>query len=1037
MSAVSPPDPAPVPLGRDSGMTVDAVDGTALATHDGVAQPTARVPTQSAPPAIRVRLLEAELRAERRHAATTEERLRHVQATLQQALAQSEQHRIAVAELQTVLEATVPRLRTLEQALAERDRDGACRALERELAATRTAHAAELYRLRQEHAALADRLAATHTGTASDAQPRPHTTEQTLEHTLRELDEARLVPVELRAALGAAEHRATTLAARLAARDRTVDALRATRARIGHPLERAGAPHAPAPDAADHVRTLDTTIESLHAQLEERRITCIELQTVLDATERQLATVEATLAEREDERTARSGGPGTPGAEAERDPDTSHTELQDARQRVAELETQLRNTDTTLTQTLEQLEERRTAAIALDSLIRAGDQRIDALQATVARGDRELATLRAETEAQQERAAAEGAAARATIARLEGEGAALRDQLIERTAALAAATEREAGHRTAITEWAARHAALQSQLAAAEAGHRQLEHDVATLRDQQQRDADDIQHLRAEHGRLQRESEDVASRLFAARAEGAAAAQHSRDLEEEATTLRATVAQLRQLLAERDADTAAVRDEAGRTATALREFHDRRAALEEALQASTATCNAQEHALLSAESERDALRAQVANLNAAAGAFHDERHQLQQRIDTLIAEVGAAQQETDRVRRELTARERSAEDARQAHAAESNRDRETLERQAALLREAAGEREELTRQLAALGAAHTHASAELESLRTEHAMLVSPPRDDPAVALAPPPAPAAPSAAASTDRAETAGPASGPLTIVHIEDQPTGRDAVRAAVNRHAGTRYVCPQCPPAAAGRSATLFAINLLSRHLDPLAVIADAEKWGGQEPRAFTYASDSTRAAVLGLIEYFPFPFDPEACAARLLERPQGAHRVLTVSNHIELMTRLRTLLSSGRCSTTVALDGRQALDLVKPVNPEIVLIDLALPRGEGWDLINRLHAEPTTTAIPIALLWTQKLGSGIFRQYASRLVQDWRGAGTNIGTALQDLLHTRPPGTDAGLRSGWVERNDRPRWPARRHRPCCPGPHPRQENEPCWT
>ena len=163
----------------------------------------------------------------------------------------------------------------------------------------------------------------------------------------------------------------------------------------------------------------------------------------------------------------------------------------------------------------------------------------------------------------------------------------------------------------------------------------------------------------------------------------------------------------------------------------------------------------------------------------------------------------------------------------------------------------------------------------------------------------------------------------GPLTVVHIEDQPSCRDAVRAVVSRQPGTHYVCPQFPPAGTIRSSTLLAINLLCRHLDPLSVVAEAEKWGVHEPRAFTYCADGARTVVLGLVEYFPFPFDADACAARLFERPQETRRILTVSDHIELMTRLRMILSGGRCSTTMALDRRQALDLVKPVNPDIIL------------------------------------------------------------------------------------------------------------------
>jgi len=262
----------------------------------------------------------------------------------------------------------------------------------------------------------------------------------------------------------------------------------------------------------------------------------------------------------------------------------------------------------------------------------------------------------------------------------------------------------------------------------------------------------------------------------------------------------------------------------------------------------------------------------------------------------------------------------------------------------------------------------------------------------PALPLQPPSA--HPPAAATTAPAEkeraAAVTADSPLTIVHIEDQPGGRDAVRAAVSKQPGVRYVCPQFPPAGAIRSATLLTVNLMCRHLDPLAVIGDAPKWGVPEPRAFTYCSDGTRTMLLGLIEYFPFPFDPEACATRLLERPQGARRILAVSSHIELMTRLRTALSAGRCSTTVALDGRQALDLVKPVDPDTIVIDLAMPRGEALDTVHRLYARPNEAIIPIAFLWSQKLASGIFHQYAARLLQDWRGDNTGVAPALIKLL-----------------------------------------------
>ena len=240
-------------------------------------------------------------------------------------------------ELQTVLQATEPRLVALEQALGERDRQlaghrgnrrwpactrrdgenvepGAGRhgdALERELATTRAAHTAELERIRSEHGALAARLAARlaaaegRSPSATELQLRD--TELTLEHTLRELEESRLAAVGARRRTGrrrAARHDATGTA-----RGPRADHRGAAR-RACQPRPHAGsagdgrAPDTAAADNAGHNDAAAAALETARAQLEEQRITGIELQTILDATERRLAAVSATLADREREITA-------------------------------------------------------------------------------------------------------------------------------------------------------------------------------------------------------------------------------------------------------------------------------------------------------------------------------------------------------------------------------------------------------------------------------------------------------------------------------------------------------------------------------------------------------------------------------------------------------------------------------------------------------------------------------------------------------------------------------------------------------------
>jgi len=234
----------------------------------------------------------------------------------------------------------------------------------------------------------------------------------------------------------------------------------------------------------------------------------------------------------------------------------------------------------------------------------------------------------------------------------------------------------------------------------------------------------------------------------------------------------------------------------------------------------------------------------------------------------------------------------------------------------------------------------------------------------------------------------------GAITVVQIDDQPAMRDAVRAALSEVPDVHYVCAQEPPGAIGEPC-LLTLNLLARNVDPLALLSEADKWGLPEPRAFTYCAEAARSVGLGMIDYFPFPFDPEACAARLLER-LGIQRLLAVSGDIELMTRLRAILGGARSSTTIALDARQALDLIGPASPEVVLIDLALPRGEGLELASRLRTEAATAALPLGLLWTQRISPALLRQAAARIVRDGRVPTADVGQALVAWLRDEPSG-----------------------------------------
>ena len=171
--------------------------------------------------------------------------------------------------------------------------------------------------------------------------------------------------------------------------------------------------------------------------------------------------------------------------------------------------------------------------------------------------------------------------------------------------------------------------------------------------------------------------------------------------------------------------------------------------------------------------------------------------------------------------------------------------------------------------------------------------------------------------------------------VIHVEDHGALRDAIRAQVERCSGLQYAAlGECGTEVPGID-PLLAVNLLAKDCDPLEAICDA-RWGLHEPRAFTYLAAGNRGVIAGVTDIIAHPFSPDDCATRLLERPGGTQRLLMVSDKIEVMNEIRAVLNRVRCSTSVALDGRQAYDLVSMVKPDAILIDLTrrAPRASGW-------------------------------------------------------------------------------------------------------
>jgi two-component system, cell cycle response regulator DivK len=55
-----------------------------------------------------------------------------------------------------------------------------------------------------------------------------------------------------------------------------------------------------------------------------------------------------------------------------------------------------------------------------------------------------------------------------------------------------------------------------------------------------------------------------------------------------------------------------------------------------------------------------------------------------------------------------------------------------------------------------------------------------------------------------------------------------------------------------------------------------------------------------------------------------------------------------------TVVTAVDGQQALELVRSAPPDLILMDMSLPVMDGWEATRRLKADSATAAIPVLAL-----------------------------------------------------------------------------------
>ncbi|MDP3980498.1 MAG: response regulator [Chlamydiota bacterium] len=78
-----------------------------------------------------------------------------------------------------------------------------------------------------------------------------------------------------------------------------------------------------------------------------------------------------------------------------------------------------------------------------------------------------------------------------------------------------------------------------------------------------------------------------------------------------------------------------------------------------------------------------------------------------------------------------------------------------------------------------------------------------------------------------------------------------------------------------------------------------------------------------------------------------------KILVVDDEVNIQRMLKTILEINDYEVVTASDGEEAIEKVKSEVPDLVLLDLVMPRVNGYQVLEHLKSSRGTSSVPVIL------------------------------------------------------------------------------------
>ncbi len=93
------------------------------------------------------------------------------------------------------------------------------------------------------------------------------------------------------------------------------------------------------------------------------------------------------------------------------------------------------------------------------------------------------------------------------------------------------------------------------------------------------------------------------------------------------------------------------------------------------------------------------------------------------------------------------------------------------------------------------------------------------------------------------------------------------------------------------------------------------------------------------------------------------------VLMVDDTKTILLLGQMMLQAERYEMSTALNGREALEVVKKKRPDVIVLDVMMPEMDGIETCRRLKSDPATKDIPVMMLTTKGENDMVEKAFAA--------------------------------------------------------------------